>query len=77
MSETAKRLFDGLRDGIQHAVKDVVKEVEHQVGRGATELGNGIFQGHGFVLYGSGRENAPAQQQQQSLQQQRDRGMER
>lgn len=79
MSETAKKLFQGLgaiKDGAQAVLHDVAKQGIAEGSRlgtqGSMELASALFSGHGFVPYGPGQYTpSPTQEHQQ------DRGIER
>lgn len=79
MSETARKLFDGLRamkDGIQAGLPEAFLQGKAEVSRlgtqGSMELASALFSGHGFVPYGPGQYTPSPEHQQQH-----DRGMER
>lgn len=81
MSETAQKLFDGLRalkDGVQAGMQKGMAEVGAEAGRlgtqGSMELASALFNGHAFVPYGPGQYTPDVEQQPtQDL----DRGLER
>jgi hypothetical protein len=56
MSERSlgERFMDLVKDNAQRIGPEIGAVVEHQIGRGATELANALFNGQGFVLYGHG-----------------------
>ena len=62
MSETAKQLFESLKEGVQAiapGLKDLVPEAQAEMSRlgtqGAMEIASALFNGHGFVPYGPGQ----------------------
>jgi hypothetical protein len=82
MSETAKRLFEGLRAakdvGLQvvgEAARDMGPEAKRLGTQGAMELASALFSQNGFVPYGPGQ-YTPSKGQEHQQEQQRG-GMER
>jgi hypothetical protein len=50
----AEKFMELVKGNIQRMGPEIGAMVDHQVGRGATELANAIFGGQAFVLYGHG-----------------------
>lgn len=79
MSDTAKKLFDGLRamgQGLQGGLLEGPAQGKAELSRlgtqGTMELASALFNGHGFVPYGPGQ-YTPAHEHHQE----HDRGIER
>ncbi|MBC7820634.1 MAG: hypothetical protein IAG10_27430 [Planctomycetaceae bacterium] len=79
MSDTAKKLFDGLRamgQGLQSNLLEGPAQGKAELSRlgtqGTMELASALFSGNGFVPYGPGQ-YTPAHEHQQE----HDRGIER
>jgi hypothetical protein len=85
MSETARKLFEGLRsvnDRLRTTGQEIFSQAAPEVGRlgtqGSMELASLLFNGHGFVPYGPGQYTpSPEHQPAHGLDQQQSRSMER
>jgi hypothetical protein len=84
MSDTAKQLFEGLKDAISElapGLKDFGPRVGAEVSRlstqGAMELASALFNGHGFVPYGPGQYTPTTEHEQPTPEVTHEMGMER
>ena len=79
MSETAKQLFDSLKNakdaaqtiapGLKNLVPDVKAELSRLGTQGAMELASALFNGDGFVPYGPGQYTPTPEHEQSSREQ--------
>ena len=84
MSETAKRLFESLRqagDGLRSVGAEALAQTRVEGSRlmtqGAMELASALFNGHAFVPYGPGQYTPDHQQEQTRNQPQLEQGRDR
>jgi len=87
MSETAQKLFDGLRaikesaqaiaPGLKNIGPDFAAEMARLGKQGAAESASALFNGHGFVPYGPGQYTPSRDEQSQEQEQGKERQMER
>lgn len=79
MSETARKLFEGLRSampGLNNVAGDIKAELSRLATQGTMELASGLFNGSAFVPYGPGQ-YTPSPEHQQDHQQEHESGRER
>jgi hypothetical protein len=79
MSETAKKLFDSLRNvkeavqaiapGLKNFGPEVKAELLRQGAHGASEFVTGLQTGNAFVMYGPGQRGFGVQQEHQGIEQ--------